>query len=132
AAGTVPPTRRTVGIGCTACHAKATGGALAQGNPGLACFRCHDGGAAATQTGCERCHAREHTAVLDRPAPGEQSVAAAVAMPSPAGALGWAFAIGLVGGAPGILFGGWLRLRRRRTSDALVDDLKAHPAEVGK
>jgi len=102
-----------------------------QGNPGLACFRCHDGGAAATQSGCERCHAREHPTALAR-AEGADKPPPAVPMPNPLGSLGWALAIGLVGGAPGILFSGWLRLRRRRTSDALVDDLKAHPAEVVK
>jgi thioredoxin reductase/formate hydrogenlyase subunit 6/NADH:ubiquinone oxidoreductase subunit I len=53
-------------------------------------------------------------------------------MPTPIGSVGWAFGFALIGGTPGLLFGGWLRLRRRRTADAMVVDLKAHPAEVVK
>ncbi|HEX2687866.1 MAG TPA: NAD(P)-binding domain-containing protein, partial [Kofleriaceae bacterium] len=149
AAGPLPPARldttllhaaharvwvagRSVGIGCTACHARRAGTALVEANPGLSCFRCHDGGALATQTGCARCHAREHAATLTRLSPGNAHLAGSLAMPSPVGSLGWAFVIALCGSTPGLLLGGWVRLRRRRTSDALVDDLKAHPAEVVK
>lgn len=121
-----------VGIGCTACHGKLAGAALVEAKPGLACFRCHDGGAEATAGGCARCHAREHTATLNRPGPDDPSRKPTIRMPSPLGSVGWALGIALVGGAPGLLFGGWLRLRRRRTSAAMVDDLKAHPAEVVK
>lgn len=123
---------KSIGIGCTACHARVAGSALAEARPGFACFRCHSGGETAFKTGCEQCHAREHTATLSRLPPGDAGLASAVTMPSPIGSVGWAFAIALVGGAPGLLFGGWLRLRRGRTAAAMVVDLKAHPAEVVK
>jgi pSer/pThr/pTyr-binding forkhead associated (FHA) protein/thioredoxin reductase/ferredoxin len=129
------------GIGCTACHAKlaaagaatpATGAALVQAVPGLACFRCHPGGAEASITGCAQCHHTEHRAPLDRLPAGAPGRVIALTMPNPLGSVGWAFAIALVGGTPGLLFGGWLRVRRRRTASAMVDDLHAHPAEVVK
>jgi len=122
------------GIGCTACHAKLAGttGALVEAKPGLACFRCHDGGAQAATTGCAQCHHREHGASLERLRAGDAGLTTALTMPSPLGSVGWALAIAFVGGTPGLLFGGWLRLRRRRTSSAMVDDLNAHPAEVVK
>jgi pSer/pThr/pTyr-binding forkhead associated (FHA) protein/thioredoxin reductase/ferredoxin len=126
---------RVTGIGCTACHARLAGpggASLVEAVPGLACFRCHDGGAEASGRGCERCHDREHKAPLVRPPAGSPGLAAALSVPSPAGSLGWALGIALVGSSPGLLFGGWLRLRRRRTASAMVDDLKAHPAEVVK
>jgi thioredoxin reductase (NADPH) len=149
AAGPLPPihldtaalhvahTRRTVagkvvGIGCTACHAKLAAGKLVEAKPGFACFRCHDGGATAFTTGCAQCHAREHATALVRLPPSDPGRAAVITTPTPVGSVGWALAIALVGGTPGLVFGGWLRLRRRRTADAMVGDLKAHPAEVVK
>jgi pSer/pThr/pTyr-binding forkhead associated (FHA) protein/thioredoxin reductase/ferredoxin len=120
------------GIGCTACHARLAGAALIEAKPGLACFRCHDGGAQASVSGCARCHAREHAATLTRLPPGDPGRTPTIGMPTPLGSVGWALGIALVGGAPGLMFGGWLRLRRRRTSAAMVDHLKAHPAEIVK
>ncbi|HEU4733275.1 MAG TPA: NAD(P)-binding domain-containing protein, partial [Kofleriaceae bacterium] len=119
-------------IGCTACHARLSGKLAVEAKPGLSCFRCHDGGAQATTTGCAQCHAREHTQTLSRLPAGDPGRGAALGVPSPIGSLGWALGIALVGGAPGLMFSGWLRLRRRRTSRAMVEDLKAHPAEVVK
>ncbi|HWU90749.1 MAG TPA: FHA domain-containing protein [Kofleriaceae bacterium] len=123
------------GIGCTACHARidtANGGALAEANPRLACFRCHDGGPDPTRTGCERCHAREHAQAMARLAPDDAGLAPRLSAPSPAAAVGWATGLALVAGAPGLLFGTWIRLRRRRKEKEMVEELKAHPAEVVK
>ncbi|HSK04643.1 MAG TPA: FHA domain-containing protein [Kofleriaceae bacterium] len=126
-----------VGIGCTSCHAHvdpaaADGGGLAPADPRLSCFRCHDGGPDPTRTGCERCHAREHAPALTRLPPGAAALAPAISPPSPAGAIGWATGLAFVAGAPGLLFGTWLRLRRRRQEEAMVEEMKAHPAEVVK
>jgi len=120
------------GIQCTACHARVENGAFVEGTPGLACFRCHDGGAQALTTGCEKCHDREHGTTMARLAPGHAGLQQEMSTPSPVAALGWATGLAFVAGAPGLLFGTWLRLRRRRSQSAMVEELKAHPAEVVK
>jgi pSer/pThr/pTyr-binding forkhead associated (FHA) protein/thioredoxin reductase/ferredoxin len=116
---------KPVGIACTACHATEAGGKLADAKPGLACFRCHQRPAGAT---CALCHGGEHGAIAAAPA--------VTLMPSrgprPLTSVAWAFAFGLAGGAPSLAFAMWLRARRRRRTDALVEELKAHPAEVVK
>jgi thioredoxin reductase (NADPH) len=126
-----------IGIGCNSCHSRidaaAPGGAaLVEANPRLSCFRCHDGGAAPTRTGCERCHGREHAQVMERLPADAAALAPAISAPSPAGAIGWATGLAFVVGAPGLLFGTWIRLRRRRKESAMVEEMKAHPAEVVK
>ena len=118
------------GIGCNECHANAK-------HAGLSCMRCHDQTAtpatAATPKGgrepdCAACHGTEHgkePAVL-------KTAAAPAQVPNPVGALGWALGLAFVGGAPGLALGAWFRVRRRKESNQLVEELKAHPAEVVK
>ena len=120
---------KPVGIGCTSCHATASG---TEGKPGLACFRCHQGGELATLTGCDRCHGREHAATLTRLPASSPSAAAAISAPRPLRSIGVALGLGLAGGSPALMLAAWLRLRRRRRQTALVDELAAHPAEVVK
>ncbi len=122
-----------VGIGCNSCHSQIDAkGALAEANPRLSCFRCHDGGPDPTRTGCERCHAREHAQPMTRLSAGDAGLAPTFQAPSPAAALGWATGLAFVAGAPGLLFGTWVRLRRRRKEKEMVEEMKAHPAEVVK
>ncbi len=120
------------GIPCTACHATLQGTEYIEGKPGLACFRCHDGGAQAMQTGCEQCHAREHAETMVRLEPGSAGLHQEMSTPTPVAALGWATGLAFVAGAPSLLFGTWIRIRRRRSQSAIVDEMKAHPAEVVK
>jgi thioredoxin reductase (NADPH) len=124
------------GIGCTSCHAavdEAKGGALIeQKSPGLACFRCHDGGEQAMQSGCERCHGREHKAAMTRLPPNDAGRQATFSAPTPAAAIGWATGLAFVAGAPGLLFGTWIWIRRRRSASLMVEEMKAHPSEVVK
>jgi pSer/pThr/pTyr-binding forkhead associated (FHA) protein/thioredoxin reductase/formate hydrogenlyase subunit 6/NADH:ubiquinone oxidoreductase subunit I len=123
---------QTSGIGCTACHATQNGAELVPAKPGLACFRCHERPATAT---CDLCHGREHAtsaaAVASTSGPAHTSTTMAAAS-SPLGAVPWALGLGLGGGMPALVFGAWMRTRRRRRQTALADELKAHPAEVVK
>jgi thioredoxin reductase/ferredoxin len=118
----------STGIGCTACHATDTRGKLAPAKAGLSCFRCHQRPAAIR---CELCHAREHPHAAPV-AMATASAAPSASAPHPLHSVGWALAFALVGGAPTLLFGAWLRARRRGRGTALVEELKAHPAEVVK
>jgi pSer/pThr/pTyr-binding forkhead associated (FHA) protein/thioredoxin reductase/ferredoxin len=119
-------------INCTACHANVVNGNLVEGKPALACFRCHQGGEAALQTGCQSCHGREHPKAMERLAPGAAGLQTVMSTPTPITAVGWATGLAFVAGAPGLLFGTWVRIRRRRAQRAMVEELKAHPAEVVK
>ncbi len=110
------------GIGCNACHANAK-------EPGLSCMRCHD---QASKNDCNACHGGEHPAPLKRLPPNDPELASTMKSPTPFASLGWALGLAFVGGAPGIAFGTWLRVRRRRSTSKLVEELKAHPAEVVK
>ena len=121
-----------VGIQCTACHANVNGTEYTEGKPALACFRCHQGGEQALAAGCEKCHGREHGKAMERLAPGAAGLQQTMKTPSPIAAVGWATGIAFVAGAPGLLFGTWIRLRRRRAQRVMVEELKAHPAEVVK
>ena len=116
---------KAVGIACAACHATEAAGKLAETKPGLACFRCHQRPAGST---CDACHGREHAAMP----PATIGAASMTSGPRPVTSIGWAFGVGLAGGAPSIVFALWLRTRRRRRTSALVEELKAHPAEVVK
>ncbi|MGE0551199.1 MAG: FHA domain-containing protein [Kofleriaceae bacterium] len=120
-----------VGIGCTSCHGTLEAGVLVEGKPGLACYRCHTGGEAAMTTGCDRCHGREHTVALARMTPAERGPPS-LDVPGQFASLGWAIGLAFVGGVPGLSIAAWLRMRRKREANALIDELKAHPAEVVK
>ena len=120
------------GARCIACHAALAGTELVEGKPALACYRCHDGGAQALQSGCDSCHGREHAIAMQRLEPSAPGFQAAMSTPSPIAAVGWATGLAFVAGAPGLLFGTWVRIRRRRAQHAMVEELKAHPAEVVK
>ena len=121
-----------VGIGCTSCHGQFDAkGAMVEGKASLSCYRCHEGGETATTSGCEHCHNSEHTAKLVRPVEGSPG-AATMSSPSPFASVGWALGLVFVGGTPAGLLAFWFRLRRRRSSNKMVDELKAHPAEVVK
>ncbi len=132
------------GIGCNSCHSDvnaATKELSETQAPTLSCFRCHgkvEGAAstAAAEIKCEGCHHRgrnnEHTAKLvrmDSKDPNQESV---MSTPSPIASVGWATGIALVAGSPGLLFGAWVRVRRRRSTNKMVEDLKSHPAEIVK
>ena len=121
-----------VGARCIACHATLKGTELVEGKPALSCFRCHAGGAQALQAGCENCHGREHATPMQRLEPGAVGLQPAMSTPSPIAAVGWATGLAFLAGAPGLLFGTWVRIRRRRAQRAMVEELKAHPAEVVK
>jgi len=120
-----------VGIGCNACHSNGDKGGELKPNEqlGLVCFRCHDKPKEGEPVNCGSCHGKEHPKALDRdPIPSE----GALTTLSPIASVGWAAGIALVGVAPGILFGFWVRVRRRRAQEKLVEKLKSHPAEVVK
>ena len=116
------------GIGCTDCHAKPGGGGAVKA-AGLSCLRCHD---AASKDDCNTCHGGEHAAPLARLPASDPALATAMKSPTPFGSIGWALCLAFVGGAPGIALGTWFRIRRRRSTVKLVEELKAHPAEVVK
>jgi thioredoxin reductase (NADPH) len=127
-----------LGIGCNACHSDVDEATkeLKPGTPLMSCFRCHGAPSAAAGddlVDCAACHHRgrrlEHAVALVRPAepPDNQ-----LGTPSPIASVGWATGIALVGVTPGLLFGFWIRLRRRRATSQLVEQLKSHPAEVVK
>jgi pSer/pThr/pTyr-binding forkhead associated (FHA) protein/thioredoxin reductase/ferredoxin len=125
---------RVVGIACTACHATASGGQLVDAKPGLACFRCHQGGDAAARA-CDRCHGREHAAsapAAPAAAGSMESAAGLPGTPTPGTSLVFAFGLLLVGCGPSLAFGAWVRARRGRRAAELVEQLRAHPAEVVK
>lgn len=119
-------------INCTACHARLEGTAYVEAKPALACFRCHQGGDKAMEGGCEKCHGLEHPKPMTRLAPGAAGLQPTMSTPSPFAAVGWAAGLAFVAGAPGLLFGTWVRIRRRRAQAEMVEELKAHPAEVVK
>jgi pSer/pThr/pTyr-binding forkhead associated (FHA) protein/thioredoxin reductase/ferredoxin len=119
---------KQVGIACTGCHATMQGGALVDAKPGLSCFRCHGRPA---QMSCDTCHGPEHKTAAAPPVVAAAPTSTA-GRPHPLGSVGWAFGVGSLGCAPALLFGLVLRTRRRRRSNKLVEQLKAHPAEVVK
>ncbi|MBA3820201.1 MAG: NAD(P)-binding domain-containing protein, partial [Deltaproteobacteria bacterium] len=67
-----------------------------------------------------------------RLAPGHAGLQQEMSTPSPITALGWATGLAFVAGAPGLLFATWIRIRRRRTQSAFMEEMKAHPSEVVK
>jgi thioredoxin reductase (NADPH) len=119
-------------INCTACHASIEKGELVEGKPALACFRCHQGGEQALKSGCQSCHGREHAQAMVRLPLGSPGLQTTMSTPSPITAVGWATGIAFIAGAPGLMFGTWIRLRRRRAAREMVEEMKAHPAEVVK
>jgi len=129
---TVKATKQVVGIGCNSCHSNvdpANPNERTEARPKMSCLRCHDRPPAGEPLNCASCHTKEHAKTLTRtpdPAPPEPT------MPSPIGSVGWAAGIALVGVAPGLLFGAWIRLRRRRSISKDLEALKSHPAEVVK
>lgn len=120
---------KVVGLGCNSCHSKINDKNELEPahNAQLSCVRCHGRPKAGEPVDCTTCHGREHTAALTR-----SNSAAELSPPSPIASVGWAAGIALVGLTPGLLFGFWVRLRRRRATSALLEQLKSHPAEVVK
>ena len=118
-----------VGIGCNSCHSNVDPATkeLTEANAQMSCFRCHERAAAGAAVNCSSCHGREHSAALVR-----EVTSPDIDPPSPIASVGWATCIALVGVAPGLLFGFWIRIRRKRVTDAMVEQLKSHPAEVVK
>ncbi|MBX3162655.1 MAG: FHA domain-containing protein [Deltaproteobacteria bacterium] len=131
------PDGNWIGIGCTTCHGKTdANGTLDEkepGNPRMSCFRCHPGGENAMKDGCLAggCHPKDHKDSLVRE-PDSATNAPKSAMSNPVQSLGWATGIALVGVTPGLLFGLFVRLRRRKLEASVVEDLRAQPAEVVK
>jgi thioredoxin reductase (NADPH) len=127
---------KSVGIACAACHAKASGvgAAMVEGQPGMACFRCHDGGDQALVSGCDRCHGKQHPAsqVLARLPANDPGKAPAIASPSTPRSLAWAGVLGLVAALPALGIGVFMRRGRRKSDEAIVETLRAQPAEVVK
>ncbi|MBS1119267.1 MAG: modulated efflux pump with fused ATPase and integral rane subunit, partial [Deltaproteobacteria bacterium] len=130
------------GIGCNSCHSdtNATTKELTETvAPTLSCFRCHgkvEGGGATEPIKCEGCHHRgrnnEHTAKLTRMPDKDPNKDTVIGTPSPIASVGWATGIALLAGSPGLLFGAWVRVRRRRSTNKMVEDLRSHPAEIVK
>ncbi|MBA3502761.1 MAG: FHA domain-containing protein, partial [Deltaproteobacteria bacterium] len=120
------------GVNCTACHANINGTEYVEGKPSLSCFRCHQGGEQALESGCGKCHGQEHDKAMARLAPGSPGLQQKMGTPSPLAAVGWATGLAFVAGAPGLLFGTWVRIRRRRAQRLIVEEMKSHPAEVIK
>ena len=119
-------------VGCTGCHGDASAGPdkMAENpKPQLACFRCHDGGKDPKAIDCTACHGGEHAQSKPH-APGP--IAGGTSTMTPVTSLAWAGGLAFVGGLPVLLFGFVTRLRRRRTTSKMMEDLKSHPAEVVK
>jgi thioredoxin reductase (NADPH) len=118
-----------VGIGCNSCHSNVDEKTkeLTEANAMMSCYRCHERAQAGAAINCGSCHGSEHTAKLTR-----TNSAPEIDPPSPIASVGWAAGIALVGVTPGLLFGFWVRLRRKRSQDKIVEALKSHPAEVVK
>jgi thioredoxin reductase/ferredoxin len=129
---------KDVGIGCTSCHAAASSkGELAAFPPGLACYRCHQGGEDRTKLRCDGCHGVEHATSppgppSPPPAPSAPTVGSHGPTLDPVRSIGWATGLALLGGTPVLVFGLVVRLRRRGRGRKLVAEMKAHPAEVLK
>ncbi|HEU0031827.1 MAG TPA: FHA domain-containing protein [Kofleriaceae bacterium] len=118
------------GIGCNACHSNVDDkGAMTEARALMSCYRCHERSAAGQKINCGSCHGTEHVAKLERASTPPEIV---IDPPNPITSVGWAAGIALVGISPGLLFGAWLRVRRRRATSAMVEQLKSHPAEVVK
>lgn len=123
------------GILCSACHGTSDAqGGLTEGKPGMACFRCHQGGEQALVTGCDRCHGNQHdkTQVLARLAPTDPGRATAIAAPSAPRSLAWAGVLGLIAALPALGIGVFMRRGRNKSDAAIVETLRAQPAEVVK
>ena len=126
---------KMIAIGCTDCHAKGDGSggvAFTEAVPGLSCFRCHSGGEEHLKSGCADCHGTQHPGATPLKPETGPMIAAAIPTPTPVRSLGVAAALGLVGGAPLLALLAFGRLRRRKESENLVAELRAHPAEVVK
>ncbi len=123
------------GILCSACHGVSDDkGGVTQGKPGLACFRCHQGGAQALVSGCDRCHGNQHdkSQVLARLAATDPGRVAAITAPSAPRSLAWAGVLGLIAALPALGIGVLMRRGRHKTDAAIVETLRAQPAEVVK
>ena len=125
-------------VGCTGCHGDASGGPdkmVEFKSPELACFRCHEGGKDPKAIDCNGCHGGEHAQSKPHAPPVDGPTAArgrderAI---TPVTSIAWAGGLALAGGLPVMLFGFFVRIRRRRTTNKMVEDLKSHPAEVVK
>lgn len=121
-------------VGCTGCHGDASAGVdkmVEFKTPALACFRCHEGGKDPKAIDCNGCHGGEHAASKPKVIPHAAATAPKNTI-DPINSIGWAGGLALAGGLPVMLFGFFTRLRRRRTTSKMVEDLKSHPAEVVK
>ncbi len=125
---------KMVGISCKACHASDASGQWVEGKPGMACFRCHQGGEQALETGCNRCHGSQHdkSQVLARLAPTDPGRAPAMTSPSAPRSLAWAGVLGLIAALPALGIGLFMRRGRSKADAAIVETLRAQPAEVVK
>jgi pSer/pThr/pTyr-binding forkhead associated (FHA) protein/thioredoxin reductase/NAD-dependent dihydropyrimidine dehydrogenase PreA subunit len=114
---------------CVGCHGSKDEKPV---DPGLSCFRCHDGGAKLATSQCLCCHGFEHPKDVARLGPAPELAVATSVPPTPARSAGTAGALTLAVLSPLFFMALVLRLRSRRRAEEIVSKLQEIPAESFK